>query len=195
MGNLENMTTLELVARIEAKNYRFKVAGFVFAGCLMAGLAVLLVLGLSTLNGVNTQLTQQKTLLNSQKLVLDKISGASKQRTAQINDLQNHIDCIVELFRQPNRQSLTIKDINGCQFDSNGNIITPSGGTNGSEKTNSSPATINNSGGTPSAAPQTVQPTNSVPAQTPAPTQTGVVQRTVNNLFCPLSLANLTCSK
>lgn len=193
MGNkLEHMTTLQLMATIEAKNHKFKIAGFVFAGCLMAGLVVLLVLGLSTLEGVNTQLTQQKTLLASQKQVLDKISGASKQRTAQINDLQNHIDCITELFRQPNRANLTIKDINGCQLDGNGNIITPSGGQNVPQKSTTT-TPINNNRSPASPAPTSQPASNNAPAQTP--TQTGVIPQTVNGLFCPVNLANLTCNK
>jgi hypothetical protein len=187
----ENMSTLELIATIEAKNHKFKIAGFVFAGCLTIGLVVLLVLGLSTLDGVNTQLSQQKQLLNSQREILTSIKSGSDQNAGHVKDLQNHIDCIVELLRQPNRASLTIKDINGCQFDSNGNVITPSGGSNGSQKaTNSAP--INNNGGGASAAPTSKPTASNVPPQTPP--QTGVVPKTANSLFCPINLANLTCS-
>jgi hypothetical protein len=185
----ENMSTLELIATIEAKNHKFKIAGFIFAGCLTVGLVVLLVLGLSTLDGVNAQLAQQKQLLNSQKQILTSIKDGSDQNAGHVKDLQNHIDCIVELLRQPNRASLTIKDINSCQFDSNGNVITPSGGSNGSQKTTNSASTapINNNGSSASAAP------TSQPTQTPP--QTGVIPQTTNGLFCPINLANLTCRK
>lgn len=183
---LENMTTLELIATVEAKNHRFKIAGSVFAGCIAIGLVILLILGLSTLDGVNTQLAQQKQLLRSQQQVLDKINFNGKQRTAQINDLQNHIDCIVELFRQPNRQSLTIKDLNSCEFDSNGNIITPSGGSNVPQKTTNTTSPSNNNGNSAGSAPV------SQPAKTPS--QPKVVPSTLNNLFCAIRPTNLTCS-
>lgn len=38
------------------------------------------------------------------------------------NGLQRHMDCIVALFHQPNRQSLVITDIENCQIDANGNV-------------------------------------------------------------------------
>jgi cell division protein FtsB len=187
---LEKMSTLELMATIEAKNHKFKIAGFVFAGCLMAGLIILFILGVNTLQGVDTQLTQQKKLLNSQQQILASIKAGSDQNATHVKDLQDHIDCIVELFRQPNRQNLTIRDLNSCQFDSNGNIITPSGGSNVPQKsTNATP--INNNGGGTSSPQSTSQPTATTTPQTPA--QTGIVPKPISNLFCPINLANLTC--
>lgn len=34
----------------------------------------------------------------------------------KINSLQNHINCIVDLFAQPNRQSLVISDVQNCKI-------------------------------------------------------------------------------
>lgn len=192
MTDLANMAPHEIIDRIDDRNRRFKAASVVFAALLLVGLVVLLVLGLQTLQGVNTQLSSQKKLLTNQQQTLSAITASGKQRTAQIQDLQNHIDCIVELLRQPNRASLTLKDLNGCQFDTNGNIISGSSGANNNGTTQKPTANSNNnSGGTNAPAPSS-QSGNSLPAQTP---QTGVIPGTVNSLFCPVNLANLTCNK
>lgn len=137
----EDMTVEALLERVENRNRRFKAASVVFGAVLTAGLALLLVIALHTLQGVNTQLSSQKTLLASQSQILSKISGASVQRTAQINDLQKHIDCVVELFQQPNRANLTITDLEDCQLTS-----TATGKTSSNSPVVSTPPQTSNSG-------------------------------------------------
>lgn len=115
----DDVQTVEaLVARVENRNRRFKIASVVFGAVLTAGLALLLIIALNTLQRVNTQLISLKKLSTSQSQILSKIQGASVQRTAQINDLQQHIDCVVELFQQPDRANLTITDLEGCKLSS-----------------------------------------------------------------------------
>lgn len=117
MTKLSSLTPHELVERVENRNRRFKLASIVFGAVLTAGLAVLLVIGLITLQGVNNQLAQQKRLLTSQQQILSQIQKSSNQRTQQLADLQQHIDCIVALFQKPNHQQLTITDLEDCQID------------------------------------------------------------------------------
>jgi hypothetical protein len=113
---LEHKTTRDLISEIERKDRRFKFASVVFGAICTAGMAVLLIVGVYTLAGVNQQLGSQKVLLESQNKILSTISASSKQRTRQINDLQDHINCIVSLFQQPNRSQLTITDLENCQL-------------------------------------------------------------------------------
>lgn len=115
--SLEHLTPHELVERVENRNRRFKLASVVFGAVLTAGLAVLLVIGLITLQGVNNQLAQQKKLLTSQQQILSQIQKSSNQRTQQLADLQQHIDCIVALFQQPDRSELTISDLENCKIN------------------------------------------------------------------------------
>lgn len=115
-----HITTQELIAQLEAKDRHFRAASVLFGMLLIAAVVTLLFVGLSTLRGVRSQLTEQKSLLDSQQQILARIQESNTQRTAQINDLQNHIDCIVELFRQPNHNNLTITDLQSCQLTSTG---------------------------------------------------------------------------
>ena len=115
-NNLEHLTPHELLARVENRNRMFKIASVIFGVVLVGGLSMLLIIGLNTLQGVNNQLTQQKALLDSQNKILSRIKDSSDQRTQQIKDLQQHIDCVVELLRNSNRDSLKITDIQQCKI-------------------------------------------------------------------------------
>lgn len=119
MTDLEHLTPHELLERVENRNRLFKIASVVFGAVTFFGLVFLVVLGLNTLQGVNNQLTQQKKLLDSQNQILSRIKASSDQRTKQINDLQEHIDCVVELLRRSNRQDLTITDLQNCKITNN----------------------------------------------------------------------------
>lgn len=196
MTDLAHMAPHELVARIDNLNRRFKIASVIFGAVLLVGLVAILVIGLQTLQGVDTQLSSQKKLLNSQQQVLANIKAGSDQNATNVKDLQNHIDCIVELLRQPNRSSLTIKDLNGCQFDSNGNIISGSSGANNNGNAQAPTTAPINSNRSTNAPATNSQPAIIVPPQVqPTVPKPGAVQRVVNNIFCPLNLANLTCRK
>lgn len=158
-------TVESLVARVENRNQRFKIASVVFGAVLTAGLALLLVISLNTLQRVNTQLSSQKRLLNSQATILAKISGASVQRTTQINDLQQHIDCITELFQQPNRASVTITDLEGCKlstFSPSASSTPPQ--TSNSGATATQPTTSGGVSSTIPTAPVATAPTTTTPA-------------------------------
>jgi hypothetical protein len=197
MTDLTALEPHEILDQLELRNRRFKVASVVFAAFCLIGLVLLLVLGLQTLQKVNSQLASQKKLLGSQQQVITKIAGAAKSRTAQINDLQQHIDCIVGLFQLPNRQDLTITNVEGCQIGSNG-TITPGGSTNGTQKTTNSTSSNNTRTTTTPAQSSVSSPTgaSSVPAQTTqtAPATNPLI-KTTDGLFCPISLTSFACSK
>lgn len=64
----------------------------------------------------NAKLSQEVKVT---KAISTQLASNAKQRTSQINKLQNHIDCIVSLFGQPNRSSLVIKNIEDCNLEQN----------------------------------------------------------------------------
>lgn len=156
-----HITTQELIAQLEAKDRHFRAASVLFGVLLIAAVVTLLFIGLNTLQGVRSQLSEQRKLLDSQQQILAKIQDSSKQRTAQINDLQNHIDCIVELFRQPNHTNLTITDVQSCQL-----TAASSGGASGSTKSGLNATPQHNAGSTPKATPK-AQPANKSPQVAP----------------------------
>lgn len=158
-----HLTTQELIAQLEAKDRHFRAASILFGLLLIGAVIALLFVGLSTLQGVRSQLTAQKRLLDSQQQILSKIQASSKQSAIQTQDLQNHIDCIVELFQHPNHNSLTIGQLQGCQLSA-----APSGSSTNSGGGGSN-APRNNTGSAPASA-STAQPKAASVA--PAPQQT-----------------------
>lgn len=177
-----------LISDIEAKDRKYKVATGIFGAMLFLGLIVLLLIGIHTLQGVDTQLVQQKSLLNSQRQVLGRIQSSAEQRTKQINQLQQHIDCITELFQQPNRAYLSISDLASCKLSGLGVSIN----RGGSQYVASSNTTDHS--GTAPGAPASAQSAAPVPAAnrpsaTAAPTQAAPLAA----LFCKVDLFHLSC--
>lgn len=91
----------ELINALGKKDNRFRIAQAFFFVALAAGLITLIVFSLKQ-QSQNTKLLQEQTQI-------------SRQSTQQIQDLQNHIDCVVSLFTEPNRTNLVISDITKCQ--------------------------------------------------------------------------------
>jgi sensor domain CHASE-containing protein len=116
MTDLSTLTPHELLDRVENRNRWFKLASVLFGVVLTAGIIILLVIGLHTLQGVNNQLAQQKQLLTSQHRILSQIQDSSNERAQQLSGLQGHIDCIVSLFQQPTHSTLTVSDLENCKL-------------------------------------------------------------------------------
>jgi cell division protein FtsB len=129
----------DLIGKIERKDQRFRVFQSITMAILGAGIIALLFLNYSIqsynhrllANGVQT-LSQEQQIIDQQKKTIDVLS-------MKITDLGNHIDCIVDLFGQPNRASLTIKDISSCQILNN--VTNPAIVPNNSMKPVTQPAT------------------------------------------------------
>lgn len=65
----------------------------------------------------NQLLRNDNTLLGQQKLTLDSIQSNARTRTAQLNDLQAHIDCLFNLATQPNHNAY-IANASACTISS-----------------------------------------------------------------------------
>jgi type II secretory pathway pseudopilin PulG len=159
-----------LLKDVARKDLLYKIAVAVLVTFIVVGLTALLVLEYSV------QLSDQR-VLTQQERVLATISNNSKARSAQIQDLQNHIDCIVLLFQQPGRSELYISDLRNCKINDSdtGNpvVTTPIQ----SPVASSSGSPVSKSTQT-SSTPQTT-PTRATPSPTPSPPPTATGQPSV----------------
>lgn len=104
-------TTDELIADLQAKNRNFKVAAIACMGLVAAGLLLLTVIGLNTLQRVNTQLAQQRQLLEQQTASTDELKRNTNE---QLSKVSKQIDCIAQFFTQRNRTNVVITDLEQC---------------------------------------------------------------------------------
>lgn len=66
------------------------------------------------LSKLETELNGQQILINQTKNLASSLNSNAKDRTAQINELNRHLDCIVVFFSQPDRTQKAITDIDTC---------------------------------------------------------------------------------
>jgi hypothetical protein len=151
MKALDKKTTKELEDTIRDQDRKFRVFNAIFSGVVIIGLLVLVLIGWNNTAGIkqqliksNQQLAAQKKTLDSQKQILSSIKSSSDERTKQINQINQHLDCIVEFFGQSNRTNKSISDIRKCELrnDISGVVSPlPSPQTKGSTKTTPKPTT------------------------------------------------------
>jgi hypothetical protein len=141
-------------------------------------------------NQIQRQQKIDTTILSQVQTVITQLNQNSQQRTTQLTGLQNHIDCIVELFQQPNRADLTITDLQDCQID---RLPTTSNNSTSNNSASSTPPQSSNSGAKAS------QPTTSggvsnktqstTPSKSPTPKPRGLdALPVVGGLFKKLGL-------
>lgn len=151
---------------------RFKVGGYFRRNSVNIGvLIIVFVLGMilfvEAIAANNIQQQQQKdnVILGQLKGIVTQINSSSKQRTIQLTDLQNHIDCIVELFQQPSRNNLTINDLQGCQIIKN----SVTDGQQSNSSVQSTPPQSSNSGAVAPKSTTSGGVTNTTQPSTPTP--------------------------
>lgn len=151
------MTRLQYVKRNVAGFYRRNAAVIpltIIALCVM-GVFVLQAL---TIGQLQDTVAKQNKLIATTSDVSQQILKASKQRTDQINDVNRHLDCIVQFFAQPDRGNKAIDNIETCRIDD----LAPS--------TSSAPSPSGTAPAAPSAPAQTA-PQGAAPATPPAKPQ------------------------
>lgn len=168
------------VSNTERDNYDKSVGRLAQASqlekLLLWFIAVIAAIGLIvTVVGVNNQndankaaITRQTQELAAQKKTIDTLVTLGNQRSAQINDLQNHVDCLFKLATQPGHSNIAITDITGCQLTTSGSISTPSGTTTTPTTTQPSQSSTNlsnpsSTGTTSPATPKTTIPVAPLP--------------------------------
>lgn len=115
-----------LLESVNRKNTAFLVSVALLSALSFVMVVALLVLSYQAQDKTSKLLESQSKTLVTQQQIIDSLNGHAKERSQQIDELQQHINCIVTLFTMPNRASLTITDISGCQLSANGTITTPS---------------------------------------------------------------------
>lgn len=116
MTDLAGKSAQEIIAELNRRNRRFKVATVLFMIVAAFALLAIILVGLNNLQQANKQLTQQKELLAQQQQTLDAISDAADQRTSQLAQISKQIDCIAQFFTQRNRTNVVITDLEQCQI-------------------------------------------------------------------------------
>lgn len=114
--------THQLLRQIERKDALFRRTLATFLGSILIALCLLL-LFIYHIQSINHQLLQNQDRLLAQNTTLTEqlkhdVSGLNNNTNMRLIDLQNHIDCIVSLFQQPNRTNLVISDIQNCNLSS-----------------------------------------------------------------------------
>ena len=159
-------TTMDLIRQIERKDQRFRM--FQAISVTIIGILIIILL----LINIQSQQQNHKLLAQNVKIV-NQLRSNSKQRTKQINDLQHHIDCIIDLFQIPNRTTFYITDPTTCHIENTNTSFTPS--SDNSEPAQSTPVTNNP---TPVSQPAANQPQN--PPQQSSQPKPNIIQRIDN---------------
>lgn len=99
--------TDELIAQIERKDRRFRVAQALFMSATLVALIVVISAQQRTLDSVKAQLVEQKNIA----------TAAAQQSDDQRDKIIRRLDCIVVFFTNPDRADLTIDDIDKCTLN------------------------------------------------------------------------------
>ena len=70
--------------------------------------------GIISLQAISLSSLSEQAKRQSQ--LLEQIEKNAKQRTKQIQDVDNHLDCVVRFFSQEDRSEKAIKDIDTCRI-------------------------------------------------------------------------------
>lgn len=105
-------STDELIAQIEHKDRRFRLAQTLFMVSTLLALVIVISAQQRTLDSVKDQLVQAKGTAASQ----------AKQSDDQRDKIIRRLDCIVVFFTQPNRTEVTIADIDKCALNRDKNV-------------------------------------------------------------------------
>lgn len=101
----EGATTEQLLAQIEAKDRKFRLAQALFMVSTLVALIVVVAFQLQTLNGIKQG--QEEYVKNSKD---------SQQK------IERRLDCMTVFFSQKDRTNLTIQNIDQCTLERDGDI-------------------------------------------------------------------------
>lgn len=108
----DHLSTQQLIQQIEKKDRRFRTAQSIFMALLMITLIFLVSLVFRTLDSVKQQLEGQKNI----------VAQFKEEEEAQLQKITRRLDCMVVFFSTPDRQNLTIEDIERCSLNRDENV-------------------------------------------------------------------------
>lgn len=82
---------------------------------IAAALGTILFLQTMAVSKLQEQVEGQQQIIAQVKDIANQLNENSKERTAQINGIDRHLDCIVAFFAEPDRANRRISDIETCQ--------------------------------------------------------------------------------
>lgn len=74
------------------------------------------------LNRLETELDNQRAIIGQVQHITAQIEKNGEDRSAQIDQINRHLDCIVEFFGDPQHSLKTIDDITTCSVSTNGSL-------------------------------------------------------------------------
>lgn len=104
--------TQKLIRDIELKDKRFRVAQSVFTILILLVLIGVITAQYRTLNGVQDQLDQQKSIA----------AAADSRDKEQQETILRRLDCMTVFFSQVDRTKLSIENIDKCTLNRDGNL-------------------------------------------------------------------------
>ena len=104
--------TNELIAQIEKKDRRFRFFQTLFMVLTMLALVLVISAQQRTLDGVQSQLAQQKEIA----------AKADKSSKDQLTTILRRFDCLTVFFSQTNRTNLSIENIDQCTLNREGDV-------------------------------------------------------------------------
>jgi hypothetical protein len=108
----EDATAEELIRAIEKKDRRFRLFQSLFMIGTFCALIVIIGAQQRTLDGVQTQVAEDQKIA----------AQTRKERTEQLNDITRRLNCMVVFFSTPDREGLTIENVNECTLNRNENL-------------------------------------------------------------------------
>lgn len=133
-----------------------------------------------TIAQLQKEVAHQTNVIDSVKALAEQIDRNAQDRSRQIDDINKHLDCIVQFFSQPDRSQRSIDNIESCRITTNSAFYTQ---TPPSQQSTSQPTSqpVNQP---PQPAPTSPQPAPTPPQPTPASPQPAPPSR-------PLSIDSL----
>lgn len=166
---MDQPNTRTLVAAVELKDRRFRIAQTVFMAMVFIAMAAVILFQFRIQAGIQEQLKQQAVLLQAQKQNTDELK---KNTTDQLSKVSAQLDCIASFFATRNRTEATITDLEQCTIvRSDGSIVQPNFNRGASSPSNSTttPAPRNSNGASQGQTPSNPQqPTTPTVPNTPA---------------------------
>ena len=108
----DHASTQELIGKIERKDKRFRFFQALFMVATFVALIFIIAAQQRTLDNVQTQVQKEAEVAEK----------AREQRTEQLAEITRRLDCMVVFFSQPNRDNLTIENVDNCVLNKNDDL-------------------------------------------------------------------------
>ena len=106
-----------LLSKIERRDRQYRIALLIFMLSTALAISVLAGFQIKTNAKVNRQLVLANQQLKKQGEILSAVKASGDERTKQLEQVNQHVDCIAAFFNQRNRTNATITDLDQCSIE------------------------------------------------------------------------------